>query len=129
MTPLVEILLLIVMAVFVLLVVSWAFGAFNKETLKKEALEEQEEHVEPVLVEYEPPKTPEKEKAVQPVKKRITGKAVPYEKTNMCFKAKGAWFEVLQSEQGAMFIITENGTRRYLNENEKKLLKKDTEVM
>ena len=129
MTPLIETLLLIVIAVCVLLAICWAFGAFKKEIIEQEILDEQEEHIDPVIVEYEPPKQPEKKQAVQPVKKKITGKTVPYEKTDMCFKAKGTWFEVLQSQQGAMFIINENGTRRYLSESEKKLLKKDTEII
>lgn len=120
MTPLVETLLIIVLAVFVLLVVCWAFRAFKND---KEELRIVEEPEEPLILNYEDLKKPEKKQAVQPGKANIvTGKTVSYEETPLYFKAKGKWFPVWKSSQGSMFIVTEEGPRRYLSAKEKESL-------
>lgn len=118
MNPVLETVVLVVIAIIVLLVIVWAFGGFKskKPEIQTELTTVPTETAKPVVRDYKVYKAPD-------LKNATSGpKACTYIKTGHFFKSKtGDYYELLQSSSGAIFYITEYNTRRYLKNAEKLL--------
>lgn len=118
MNPVLETVMLVVIAIIVLLVVVWVFGGFKtkKPDNQTELTTVPTETAKPVVHNYKVYRAPD-------LKDAVSGpRACTYIKTGHFFKSKtGDYYELLQSSSGAIFYITEYNTRRYLKDAEKLL--------
>ena len=117
MTPLIETLILVVIAIVVLFFVLWILGLF-KATREEVPVNPSipRESAKPVVHSYQIYTAPDLKNAT--TKGGIT---YTYSKTGRFFRTKdGDYYELVSSNSGAMFYI-KDGTRKYLTTKEKEL--------
>ena len=118
MNPVLETLMLVVIAIVVLFLVVWAFGLFKhrEKDLSMNATSVPTETAKPIIRDYKVFKAPD-------IKDNLKGsKACTYKKTGRFFKTKeGNYHEIIESSTGAAFYMTEFDTRKYLTKAEKKM--------